>query len=121
MSKKTTTEVRKVHQLRDPVVYLYRRSGGKPWILRENGTHWTGLGPQIASTQNENFQVMVRALQGRMPQAGFDERLLSLRRERERGGKAGVIGESSSIRWVDLLAHALALSLYGRLSDPYRT
>jgi hypothetical protein len=121
MTTKKTTETVKVTGTRDQVVYFFRRSGSAPWILRENGTHWNGLGPALAPTQMENFQLTIKALRERMPTAGFDERLLAMKRERERGGKAGQLGESSQSGWIDLLAHALALSLYGRFNDPYRT
>jgi hypothetical protein len=105
------------------VLYLFRASGGTPWILRENGTNYAGLGAARSPVQTTNFGTAVRVLRERMPQAAFGDRLLTLRRIRtgEAISRPGISTESSSVPWTDLLAHVVASSVSQGWAGPYRT
>jgi hypothetical protein len=97
---------------REPVLYIFRRSGAVPWILREHATSWAGLGRPIERTEGENFLMTVGALRERAPLAVYDDRLVHQRMPHEStvfAGEATV--RTSSESNVDLLAHVLAMWL----------
>jgi hypothetical protein len=123
VTRSVKREVRSTVEEREQVLYLYRRSGGVPWILHETGTSYAGLGAAVAPSQLENFNRTVRELRRRMPLADYDERLLSMRRVRSAISSTVARGtvESSSAAWIDLLAHVVALAVFRRKADPYRT
>jgi len=79
------------------VLYLFRKSGATPWILREQGTHYEALGARLAPTAAPNFVTTVAELRARAPQACYDERLVARR--------------TASPTELDLLAHLVAWSL----------
>jgi hypothetical protein len=123
LTKKVTEQVRSTVEEREQVLYLYRRSGGVPWILRERNTSYAGLGSAALPTQLENFKRTVTELRERMPSAKYDDRLLSMRKVRSAISSSlgrGIV-ESSSAGWMDLLAHVVALAVARSTSDPYRT
>jgi hypothetical protein len=95
------------------VLYVFRRSGGTPWILREHGGHWAGLGCPLAASSIENFRLAVGLLRGRTPGAVYDDRLRSRKTSPERMETTSTKGartvETSSEGGIDLLAHVLAL------------
>jgi hypothetical protein len=99
MSKKTTREVTRHEEHREQVLYLFRRSGEAPWILRERGALYGGLGAETAPTAFENFQTTIRRLRERAPGAMYDERLMTTRTVR------GVADGSDA---MDLLAYLIA-------------
>jgi hypothetical protein len=104
MSKKTTREVTRHEEHREQVLYLFRRSGEAPWILRERGALYTGLGGETAPTAFENFQTTIRRLRERAPGAAYDERLMTARTVR------GVADGSDA---ADLLAYLIAAHAMG--------
>jgi hypothetical protein len=114
LSKTVTKEAHSSVEEREGVLYVFRRSGATPWILRERGTVWGGHGQPLARSASENFRLAVTALRGRAPGAAFDDRLVT-RRAPERaalsGGPATTAVKTSSESGTDLLAHLLALSL----------
>ena len=63
----------------EPVLYLFRRSGATPWILREQGTHYEALGARLQPTAAPNFVAAVEELRARAPGAAYDERLVTRR------------------------------------------
>ncbi|HEX3598046.1 MAG TPA: hypothetical protein VHU80_23210 [Polyangiaceae bacterium] len=99
LSKKVSREVTRHEEQRDQVLYLFRRSGAPPWILRERGAIYTGLGKDLGPTAFANFQTTIRLLRERAPSAAYDERLMSGRPIR------GVADGSDAI---DLLAYLVA-------------
>jgi hypothetical protein len=103
-SKKTTREVTRHEEHREQVLYVFRRSGGAPWILRERGAIYSGLGAQTAPTAFENFQTTIRFLRERAPGAAYDERLMTVRTVR------GVADGSDA---ADLLAYLIAAHAMG--------
>jgi hypothetical protein len=109
-SVKTTT--RNATEERDGVLYVFRRSGARPWILREHGTGWGALGLPLAPSESENYRGALAALRQRAPGATFDDRLMT-RKATERSALSGSGGsttvKTSSESGVDLLAHLLAL------------
>jgi hypothetical protein len=121
LTKATTEEVRHLTHEKVGVLYLYRRSGGTPWILRENGTNYAGLGAAIGPSQLQNFNTAVALLRERMPDAPYDDRLLTMKRIRqgEAIAKPGTSTGSSSVAWTDLLAHVIAFGISQR-SGAYR-
>jgi hypothetical protein len=115
-SKSVSREAHSTVEEREAVLYLFRRSGMTPWILRENGTEWAGHGKPIALSRAENFRIATEALRERAAGAFFDDRLVRAP-ARGRGGesaqmKVGVGTTSittSSEAGVDLSAHLIAL------------
>jgi hypothetical protein len=109
---KTSTEA---SESREPVLYVFRRSGATPWILRESRTSYEGLGAARGLTATANFATTVRLLRERAPQATYDERLVQAHRAGERGSLQGTGARStvttSFASGVDALAHLVALSL----------
>lgn len=99
MSKKTTREVTRHEEHREQVLYIFRRSGDAPWILRERGALYGGLGPDTAPAAFTNFQTTIQRLRDRAPSAAYDERLMTPRTLR------GVAPGSDA---TDLLAYLIA-------------
>jgi hypothetical protein len=123
MTKTVTKESRATTESKTGVVYVFRRSGGTPWLLQERGTSWAGHGRPLAPSEAENFGIAVSALRTRAPGAVFDDRLTS-RRTGERAALSGVASatgsttvKTSSEAAVDLLAHLLGL-WFARLQPP---
>jgi hypothetical protein len=98
---------------RDPVLYMFRRSAGTPWILREHGTHWGGLGRPVAPSAGDNFRAAVGVLRERVPDAVYDDRLVARKLAPQRvtlaGDRETTTVTTSSEDGVDLLAHLVAL------------
>jgi hypothetical protein len=105
------------------VLYIFRRDGGTPWILREQGTNYTALGASRTHSQLQNFAAAVQILRQRMASAPYDDRLLTMRRikQGEAIARPGVSIESSTVPWTDLLAHVVAYTVAQRGVGPYRT
>ncbi|HEX8789866.1 MAG TPA: hypothetical protein VF765_02865 [Polyangiaceae bacterium] len=93
MTKTVKKETHTTTEERDNVLYVFRRSGAQPWLLREGGVaDWTGHGQPLAATRLENFRLAVAALRAKAPGATYDDRLLTRKTQD-----------------VDLLAHLIAL------------
>lgn len=111
-TKTVKTSTRSSAEERDVVLYVFRRSGAPPWLLREHGTSWAGLGLPLAHSESENFRIAVAALRERAPGATYDDRLMT-RKAGERSMMSGSGGnttvKTSSEAGVDLLAHLQAL------------
>lgn len=105
MSKKTTREVTERTDTRENVLYLFRRSGAEPWILRERAGRFMALGADLRPTSLENFATTTRYLRTRAPHAHYDERLVAGRPIR---------GVADGIEATDLLAHLLATYFAGK-------
>jgi len=97
---------------REQVVYVFRRGGGTPWILRERGTNYAGLGAELGPSSAHNFVATIARLRSAAPSAVYSERLMSAIRAPTRAAHSGGIrSESTSVSTasgVDLLAHVLA-------------
>jgi hypothetical protein len=97
---------------RESVLYIFRRSGAGPWLLREHGTNWDALGEPLEPTERGNFWKAARELRSRAPHAIYNEQLSTQRTTGERPvflGPASV--RTSSASHVDVQAHVLALCL----------
>ncbi len=114
MTKTVTRETHASTEQREGVLYVFRRSGATPWLLREHGTVWAGHGLRLAPSEAENFRLTVAALRERAPAATFDDRLVA-RKAPERaalsGGPGSTTVKTSSDAGMDLLAHLLAMSI----------
>ncbi len=99
LTKTTTREVTSRSETRQQVLYLFRRSGAPPMILRERTARYRGLGADLRPTSLENFATTVRHLRQRAPGAFYDERLMSGRPIR------GVV---EGVAACDILAYLLA-------------
>lgn len=108
-SRTTRREVTTRADDAEPVLYLFARSGATPWLLREQGTHYEGLGDRLTSTAAPNFLATVAELRARAAQARYDERLLTRRRSIDALSAAG--GKLTSPHDLDLLAYLVARSL----------
>jgi hypothetical protein len=122
-TKKTETTTR--IEERENVAYLFRRSGERPWIVRQDEAKYQGLRGEMQQTNTLNFTRMLGKLRELVPTATFDTRLMSVKRVPERSVDMGVSPTGnmtmSSTHGVDLLAHLLALYFAQRdASSPYR-
>ena len=118
MSKSVSTESKSQATEREQVLYVFRTSGETPWILRERGTNYTGLGPQLGPASAQNFMTTLSRLRAAAPEAAYDERLLNTRSAPTRAARSASPGTESlsvaSASGVDLLAHVMAQSLARR-------
>ena len=112
-SKTVTREEKSVAQASEQVLYVFRAGGETPWLLRERGTSYAGLGPRLVASSTQNFLTTIACLRERAPTAFYDERLLNPRNAATRLARSGSASAStlstSSAGGVDLLAHLIAL------------
>lgn len=101
---------------REHVAYFFRRSGERPWVLRERHTSYTGLGDDRQSVAYANFMRFLSRVRESSAMAIYDDRLLR-RRVAERLATEGM---RSSSEGMDLLAHLLAMSIASQGGSPYR-
>ena len=119
-SKTTTTTHRNTTEEREQVLYVIRKNGRDPFLLRESHVRHEGLGEQRKATKLLNFVAMVDALRARAPAAMYDDRLLKQRRKGSlstvAGGESNRVATSSNASENDLAAHLLAIAhLKGQL------
>lgn len=121
VSKTVSRQERTVSHEDQQLLYVFRRSGARPWVLYERGTSYAGLGAQLQPSSVQNFLKVTALLRAHAPHAFYDERLLGSRaaaRAARMTGGAGV-GESSA-SGVDLLAHILAMWATRSVASAYR-
>lgn len=120
--QRQTTEKKKSVEEREAVLYLFRHSGERPWILAEQSANYAALGPELAPTRVVNFQRVVTRLRQSCVHAQFDDRLLQHKRipERLAGGPSGKLLETTSSSGVDILAHVVAAWIATTRVTPYR-
>ncbi len=102
ISKKTTREVTTRTEHKEQVLYLFRRSNAPPWILRERGADYRGLGGALSPTSLLNFQSTIAAIRKHAPDAAYDERLMNARPIR---------GVADGALATDMLAYLVAKDL----------
>lgn len=111
-SKTTKHEERSTSAELDPVLYVFRASGETPWLLRERGTNYSGLGKELQPSSMQNFLAVIRLLRKLAPHAVYDERLMNLRGpggpplRTSRPGEETVTTSTASS--LDIAAHLLA-------------
>ncbi|HEV7558556.1 MAG TPA: hypothetical protein VGO00_23965 [Kofleriaceae bacterium] len=76
MRKTVTREIVARKSDSEHVLYLFRASGGTPWLLREQGTHYSALGAALTPTAPRNFAIAVDEFRRRATAARFDDSLL---------------------------------------------
>lgn len=103
-------------QQREHVAYFFRRSGERPWLLRERHTSFVGLGQERGPVAFANFTRLLARIREAAPMAVFDDRLVR-RRVVERLDTEGL---TSSRHGMDLLAHLLAMTIASQGGSPYR-
>lgn len=116
MTKKKTLSSSSHRYDKQDVLYVYLSHGGRPWLLRESGTRFHGLGDRLAPTERANFLTAVDILRRGAPQAVYDETLIG-RKIPERLARVAVQGvgsastrvESSTDAAMDLLCHFVAM------------
>jgi len=115
MTKSTTSSSTTRSEDRQEVLYVFRNDGEPPWLIRESGPKYEGLGERMASTERANFVTLVAMVREFAPSALIDDRLVS-RKVPERISQVAVQSfakgrsvEASSEAGVDLLAHLLAM------------
>ncbi|MBS2016823.1 MAG: hypothetical protein JST00_28315 [Deltaproteobacteria bacterium] len=101
---------------REHVAYFFRRSGERPWLLRERHAVYTGLGDDRLPVAFGNFSRLLTRVREASANAIFDDRLVR-RRVAEKMGPEGV---RTSRDGVDLLAHLLAMTIASQGGSPYR-
>lgn len=102
LSKTTKRQVVTHTEHREQVLYIFKKGGGAPWILRERAARYAGLGADLSPTSLENFKTTLRLLRERAPHAAYDERLLSPR---------SVRGITDGTAATDLLVHLITTDL----------
>jgi hypothetical protein len=114
-SKVVTKTVTEAAESREPVLYVFRRSGAAPWLLRESRTSYEGLGAARGLTAMANFATTIRLFRERAPDAAYDERLVHAHRALERSSMQGTGSKSTTTSsfasGIDALAHLVALAL----------
>lgn len=119
LTKKTTTESKRVSDEREPVLYAFRNAG-VPILFRATDLRYDGLGVEMKPSQTENFEVFVRTLRALAPTVPFDTRLLAVRTAPSALATAGAKQlASSTVGTIDLLAHIVAAAI-SRGVRPYR-
>jgi hypothetical protein len=112
-SKTVTKEEKSVAQASEQVLYVFRAGGATPWLLRERGTSYAGLGQRLSASSTQNFLTTIAYLREQAPTALYDERLLNPRNASTRLTRSGTATAStlqiSSASGVDLLAHLIAM------------
>lgn len=101
---------------REHVAYFFRRSGERPWILREQHASYVGLGADRSPVAFANFTRTIGHMRERSAMAIYDDRL-ARRRIAER---MSAEGQRSSSGGMDLLAHLLAMTIANQGGSPYR-
>ncbi|MEO6774055.1 MAG: hypothetical protein ABI467_13735 [Kofleriaceae bacterium] len=91
MSKTVKREVTSHGETSEHVLYLFRASGETPWLMREHGTNYSGLGTALDPTSLRNFTTAIAQFRARAPHARFDDSLVR-----------------RSVPEVDLYAHLIA-------------
>ena len=91
MSKTVKREVTTHAEVSEHVLYLFRASGETPWLMREHGTNYSGLGTALDPTSLRNFTTAIAQFRKRAPNARFDDTLVR-----------------RSVPDVDLYAHLIA-------------
>ncbi|MGZ5969609.1 MAG: hypothetical protein ACXWP4_18175, partial [Polyangiales bacterium] len=79
LSKTTSKDVTTKTTEKEQVLYLFRRSGGTPWLLRETSTRYAALGPRVAHASMQNFLTTTQLFRERAAQSVYDERLVTMR------------------------------------------
>jgi hypothetical protein len=104
------------HEEREPVAYFFRRSGERPWLLRERHSSYVGLGDERTPIAFANFTRTIARIRENSATAVYDDRL-ARRRVSERLSPAGA---QSPRDGMDLLAHLLAMTIASQGGSPYR-
>lgn len=110
LSKATKREIQKTKETREQHLYLFRKSGGKAWVVRERETSYEGLGAAMEKSVAANFTRLVAELRARAPDAVFDDRL-------SRFHAADAL--QAALR-LDEQVHLLALAIARLGRGPYR-
>jgi hypothetical protein len=110
--KRHVEKVSVVREDREQILYVFRRSGATPWMLRETAAKYMGLGEDMGASRLENFLRVVRRLRERSGAAAYDERLL---RFHPRGAQS-----RAGMRELDERAYLLALWYARAARGPYR-
>lgn len=106
---------------REQVAYFFRRSGERPWILRERHARYDGLGPERGTIAFSNFVKTLDRIRESSPMAVYDDRLVRRRvAERIREDTMLRATYKSSHEGIDLLAHLLAMQILVQGGSPYR-
>ena len=91
MTKTVKREVTTYGEAAEHVLYLFRASGETPWLMREHGTNYRGLGIALDPSSSRNFTLAIDQFRKRAPHAKFDDSLVR-----------------RSVPDVDLYAHLIA-------------
>jgi len=112
LTKTVKREETRVTDERDQVLYVFRRSGERPWLLRERSAGYGWLGDKRAPSSLQNFVATIALLRERAPEAAYDDRLMSFCKPLTFALKvmSRTDGSSTSTEpTIDLVAHLLAL------------
>lgn len=116
MTKKTSLSSSSHAYEKHEVLYVYPQGGHRPWLLRESGTRYEGLGDRLAPTERANFLTLIDLLRTNAPNAIYDDRLVG-RKIPEKLTQVAIQSmashatrvETSSDSAMDLLCHFVAM------------
>jgi hypothetical protein len=109
LTKKVTREETRINDERDQVLYVFRKSGERPWLLRERAAGYGWLGGKLAPSSLQNFVATITLLRERAPGAAYDERLMGPRKPLLFAIGARDANATSTEPTSDVLAHLIAL------------
>jgi hypothetical protein len=64
------------HETSEQVLYMFRASGDTPWVMREQGTNFSGLGSLAQPTSNLNIGIACDQIRARASGARYDDSLM---------------------------------------------
>lgn len=110
-SKTVTKERAQSVEQREPVAYLFRRSGEPPWLLASGRLRYDALAPHVRPSQLENFEALIGRLRESAPSAAYDARLLAVRAPSKLRSDGRGASRATSSSGVDVLAHVVAMAV----------
>lgn len=118
LSKTETSEKRTLTKDAEQVLYLFRRSGEDPILLRQQAIRVSGQAGVAPRTSLESFQSAIAELRRRAPDALYDNRLLTSKRKATIAShvvtSAATTTSHSNASENDLAAHVIALAFLKR-------
>ncbi len=114
MSKKVERTQHSAVEVREQVLYLFRRGKPAPVVFRESVVRYQGLAAQLKPTTMQNFVTLVECLRAKAPSALYDQRFLTHKRKLAATVMSGLSNdrrvESTNASENDLGAHLLWLA-----------
>ena len=110
LTKTVKKDVVRTGEEKEQVLYIFRRGGQLPCLLREGSAQYGGLGQAVQPTRLLNFATTVRLLREGAPRVPCDERLVTMKKAPEPPNAPGTPRLfDRETGGTDLMAHLLAM------------